>query len=361
MADPATPDATARLTFMNDEALAHVGSALTSDISCLAAWDDTVFAACDETASVEALRHDGDGGYGDHVHHHLADLFDLPAGPDGEMDIEGLAFDTGRLWITGSHSLKRGLPERERDGAMSALENLAQVKRDANRFFLGYIPMERGEDGRARPADDADAPAAALPLFRTKSKLKAWLRGDAHLAPYLDIPCKENGFDIEGLAARGDRVWLGLRGPVIGGFAVVLELALDHAEPGRLKARKLDGGRRYRKHFLDAAGLGVRDLCLVGRDMLVLTGTPLASDGPARVLRWRDALSDTRSGVVDPERLEPVLELPYRGALDHPEGLEVVTGADGERRLMIAYDNPAPERVSSEPPRLVTDLFTLPA
>ena len=31
---------------------------------------------------------------------------------------------------------------------------------------------------------------------------------------------QENGLDIEGIAVEGDRVWLGLRGPVLGGHAV---------------------------------------------------------------------------------------------------------------------------------------------
>ncbi len=41
------------------------------------------------------------------------------------------------------------------------------------------------------------------------------------------IPGKDNGFDIEGLAVREDRLLLGLRGPVLRGHAFVLELSLE--------------------------------------------------------------------------------------------------------------------------------------
>jgi hypothetical protein len=40
---------------------------------------------------------------------------------------------------------------------------------------------------------------------------------------------------------RGNRVWLGLRGPVLRGHAVVLDLELLPKARDRLKARRIDG------------------------------------------------------------------------------------------------------------------------
>ncbi len=54
--------------------------------------------------------------------------------------------------------------------------------------------------------------------------LRDLLEDDEHLAPFLAIPGKDNGLDVEGIAVRGDRVLLGLRGPVLRGWALVLEL-----------------------------------------------------------------------------------------------------------------------------------------
>ena len=87
---------------------------------------------------------------------------------------------------------------------------------------------------------------------------------------------------------------------------------MKRPRPSRLKARKVEGNRRYRKHLVDTQGLGIRDLCLDGNDMLVLVGTPLASDGPSRVLRWHNAVYDTHSGVVDGDRLSSSWSYPIK-------------------------------------------------
>ena len=77
----------------------------------------------------------------------------------------------------------------------------------------------------------------------------------------------------------------------------------------------------------------------------------MSLEGPAFVLRWRDAAHDDRSGVIAPERIETVAELPYQLHVDHPEGLELWPEA-GAGALLIIYDAPAPER--SDP-----DTFTV--
>jgi hypothetical protein len=119
------------------------------------------------------------------------------------------------------------------------------------------------------------------------------LREDPHLAPFVGLAGKENGFDVEGLAVAGDRLFLGLCGPVLRGWAVVLELRPDGDE---LALRRFDGRkrRRVRKHFPQLGVLGVRDLCLHGDDLLVLAGPTMDLDGPVRVLRWRDAVRHAR-------------------------------------------------------------------
>ena len=60
------------------------------------------------------------------------------------------------------------------------------------------------------------------------------LKKDDHIAPFMQrglpdgtvkgIPSKDNGLDVEGLAVSGNRVFLGLRGPVLRGWTVVIEL-----------------------------------------------------------------------------------------------------------------------------------------
>ena len=162
---------------------------------------------------------------------------------------------------------------------------------------------------------------------------------------------------------RGNRIWLGLRGPVLRGHAVALDLTTTEKAPGGLKARRVDGGRRYHKHLVDTRGLGIRDMRFDGNNLLLLVGPTTSLEGPAFVLRWRDAVHDDGSGVIATERIEAFAELPYRLHADHPEGIELWPEA-GPGSLLVIHDAPAPERADPEaftvradligPPRLKT-------
>ncbi|WP_445187429.1 DUF3616 domain-containing protein [Pseudonocardia sp. Cha107L01] len=126
--------------------------------------------------------------------------------------------------------------------------------------------------GRSRRAPGAGQehrrrPHQRVVRRRGEPNLANLLAEDEHLAPFLAIPAKDNGFDVEGLAVHGETLYVGLRGPVLRGFAVVLELLPEEAAPGRLRLVPIEGERCYRKHFLDLGGLGVRDLCPHGPDL----------------------------------------------------------------------------------------------
>ena len=332
------------LTFADWRPMRHVEDPLHKDLSAVARVGDSLFLACDETATVERLHRTANGSFGDHHHFALDSFFKLPAGANGEMDIEGLWADGDYLWLVGSHSLKRCKPKRHETEAGDALARMEEVEREPNRFFLGRIPLVEQVPGIHTPVrSDGERQAASVKLGKNRSAIARWVANDSHLRPFLDIPSKENGFDVEGLAVRGSRVWLGLRGPVLRGHAVVLDLEITERSPGRLKARRLDDGKRYRKHLLDTRGLGIRDMRLSGDDLLLLVGPTMSLEGPAFVLRWRGAAHDDSSGVIDPKSIETVAELPYRLNVDHPEGIDLWPEA-GPEALLVIYDAPAPER-----------------
>jgi hypothetical protein len=335
------------LTFSCLDALRRLGDPVAKDLSAIACAGSCVFLACDEAAGIERLTRGADGRYGDHQHISLTSFFDLPGGPDEEMDIEGLAVADGYLWIVGSHSLKRKKPEGEDAGGAEALARMEEVKREANRFFLGRVPVEENVPGVfALQAKVGDRQTACLSTGKGGG-LARWLRKDQHLAPFLKVPAKENGLDIEGIAVRGERVWLGLRGPVLGGHAVVLDLVLKEPKRGRLKPRAIGpDGRRYRKHLLDTGGLGIRDLRLDGEDLLLLVGPTMALEGTAHVLRWHGAVADETEGMIPARRLELVADLPYRRETDHPEGLELWPDG-GSGAFLVVYDAPGPERLEA--------------
>jgi hypothetical protein len=163
-----------------------------------------------------------------------------------------------------------------------------------------------------------------------------------------------------------------MRGPVLRGWALILELGIKESKPGRLRLRRVgpDGGR-YRKHFLNLDGLGIRDLTLHGDDLLILAGPTMDLSGPAAVFRWAGGAGAPAAegglGTVVPRReLERVLELPEGKGEDHPEGLTVVPredgdGDDGDRAdLLVVYDSPAGHRLHANGTSIDADLFELP-
>jgi hypothetical protein len=348
-----------RLKFDDAEDRLPDGKRLSDGMSAAAAWEDTLWLAHDETLSIERLRANkspaGVIQYAGHRRFDLRTLIALPAseanlrqGASLEADLEGMAIADGCLWITGSHSAMRDSVKY--DGSPEAIAALANVRRAGHRFLLARIPMQPSAAGPVLVRELAlrsgqVVRAARLPGGRKNDALTRLLREDPHLGPYLAIPSKDNGFDIEGLAAApGGRVFLGLRGPVIDGWACVLEISLTtHSRrAGELAFCKLPGGSRtaqrsvrYRKHFLDFEGSGVRDLCLAGQDLLILSGPPMRGKGKARVHLWKRALAVKRDSMIDRRRLPELLELSYGEKNNHPEGLAIV-GQRGKRVLLMA-------------------------
>ncbi|MEI4469947.1 DUF3616 domain-containing protein [Frigidibacter sp. MR17.24] len=362
----ALPDHEILLEFTEARRLAHVDDPIRKDLSTATRAGDSLFLSCDETAGIERLTPvAGSGGrhWGNHRHFNLGRIIDLPDGPKGEMDIEGLYHDAdpdgGWLWVCGSHSLKRKQPRHARDTPEASLARMARIGRDPNRYFLGRLPLVRKRGGMAPVLRDGARQAAWVKLKRHRSKLLGWLSDDPHLGAFLGLPSKENGLDIEGVAADGLRVWLGLRGPVLRGHAVVIEMRMKLTGKGHLKPRRIDGDRRYRKHLIPTGGQGIRDLTIDGRDLVILTGPALAGDGAAEVLLWRGALDHEAGATHPPERVTRLAGLPYRGGLDHPEGLVPWPEAarDGRPAWLVAYDSPDPVRLGHGPTCITADIW----
>ncbi|MBW3572124.1 MAG: DUF3616 domain-containing protein [Gemmatimonadetes bacterium] len=325
---------------------------------------------CDETATLERVTLLDDGRYGDHRTYRIADLVDLPGPDDAEVDVEGLAWAPPYLWIVGSHGRKRGKPDPA-DGVEKAFEELADVDLDENRYLLARIPLE--EDAEAgglvprRACPDPRDPSATLTAARLKGKgkdsaLMRAVRGDEHIHRYLKVPGKDNGFDVEGLAAADGRLFLGLRGPVVRGWGVVLEVRpVQAGRPERLKLKRIGpDGRRYRKHFLDLDGLGVREITADGDDMLVLAGPTMAVRAPATLFRWRGAAALQGDSITGRGELEKLLDLPHDvdGGEDHPEGICCLQNRGGAAdEVLVVYDSGGPRRRDGD--AVVADVFTI--
>lgn len=321
------------------DAETHVNlSAVRADGRCL--W-----IAGDETATVERLAANTDG-YGTHRTFPLADVVTLPGERHDEIDIEGLGRHGPYLWAVGSHSRKRKRIKRKH-GDAKAIRRLATVSDEPSRRVLARLAVADGPDGLPEIVPEGSAVLGEPGLLDV-------LSGDEHLGPFLAIPGKDNGFDVEGVAAYGEpggqRLYLGLRGPVLRGWAVVIEIRPREDGPGMLRLDPVDGDAPYRLHVLDLGGLGVRDLCPDGADLLVLAGPSMDLDGPVRTYRWPEAARADES-VVRPVR---ELDLPFGEGDDHAEGIVLLDGGE----LLVVYDSPAPSRLTV-PGTVLADVVTL--
>ena len=344
MTDSAQPVASVLLHFdpEHDDPAAPADR-LVGQLSTVTRIGDYLWLASDQTNALERLSPLTAGTFGRHRSTRIVELLDLPADPDDAIDVKGLDHDDGYLWLVGSHALQR----------VDDTERLAGVRSDGNRFLLARVPVGEGEYGIGVCREHEGRTAARLMGGRDGNVLTDALRTDAHLAPFLSIPGSDNGFDVEGIAVRGDRVFVGLRGPVLRGHAIVLELRVGDAGSGLLTLQPLEGRALYRKHFLDLQGLGVRDLHAEGDDLLLLAGPSMELDGPTGIFRWRGALGAAGGSIVGRDELRQVAALPYgtgsHGECDHPAGM-VSWDADAgrARTMLVVYDAPHRRRIEGE-------------
>ena len=329
------------------------------DLSAVVSDGVLLWVAGDEQPLLHRLTLQADGSYGEIRTFSLDELVERLE-PGEEVDVEGMDRLVDDLWLVGSHSRTRKAPDPDDDDG-DVLKKLGKVREHPSRNVVIRLPLV-GEGGAACPVGTADGDQRRAAVL--DGDLVAALASDDYVAPFLPLPGKDGGLDIEGLVALDDALLLGLRGPVLRGWAVVLEVRLrtDPDDPGRLRLAEADDGAGYRSIVLDLDGLGVRDLCRVGNDVLVLAGPTMALDGPFRLYRWPGAAAERRR-VVRGADLTRLAELPSgQGAdegLDHPEGLTPLGGEDPDA-LLVVYDSPAPGRLTA-PAAVLADVFALPA
>ncbi len=322
--------------------------------------DGSLWVGSDELQTLEQLNAITPMHYGKHKGCALPKTLSLPD-PDGEIDFEGLDFDNGYLWFVGSHSQKRKRPKGK---PSKDLKRLTQVVKEPNRYALGRVAVsskgkliEKGSD--ILPFGDADDDWEGSPLMTALGK-------DSHLGDYIHhpVPSKENGLDIEGLAVRGDRIFLGLRGPVLRGYGIILELRFDDTEKNKVKLLPAAGKHLYRKHIFNLQGQGIRDLCWHGDDVLILAGPTMAADGYADVFRWRSPLGNKDSEnadfiyELDGDSLQLMMTLPMARGYDRAEGIAIGQCWE-EPCLWIVYDGPGSQRLIGEKSLLI-DAFRIP-
>ena len=333
----APPHDSVTLQFSRKKLLVNEGTDIRDQLSAVVLDGEHLWLACDEGCRLDRLsRSEGGAAFADHEVVGLDTLLDLPAQVEEEADVEGLAVDGGWLWLVGSHSVKRKKPKGKSPSEVA--RTLLETTRDGNRHLLARIPIA---DGTLRRKDGARR-AAMLEAAPTTSALLDAVNRDDHLKDFVRLPGKDNGFDIEGLAARGLRLWVGLRGPVLREWCCILELQLE-VSGGQLRLAG-SGDGLYRKHFLKLGGLGVRDIALLDDDLLIMAGPSMAHDGPSGIWRWKRG---ARAGATaEGNAVKQVIALPQGERQDKPEGLTVLDRTGRSASVLVVYDAPSDERKS---------------
>lgn len=372
------PTSTVELEFTPEGNYLGKDKELRDGLSVVVQIGDTLWVANDETISLERLsltagNTTGNIRYGrNHTQFSLDHYLRLPIPPTNdladleEIDVEGLAYEDGYLWLVGSHSLKRKKPAAK-DGVKEAQKHLAKVRADGNRYLLARIPVVTADGAYTLTKEVTQkgkrCTAAQLHGNAQGNDLTEAIRGDPHLGLFCNLPGKENGFDIEGLAISGKRLFLGLRGPVLRGWAVILEFELveDNGQSFTLQLQAIGPNQRlYRKHFLQLGGLGIRDICAEGSDLLVLAGPTMDLDGPVTVFRWPGGTEPKGESIVPANELVRILDVPYGQGVDHAEGITLFS-PDGTtaNSLLVVYDSASESRQVGKS-TVVADVFALP-
>jgi hypothetical protein len=321
--------------------------------------DKYLWLGSDETSSIERLTYNSDLQlFTEHKQFRVKDFIDLPATEEQEIDIEGMAYVEPYLWFVGSHSWKRKKPKPDKTNEKN-VSRLTKLESEPNRYLLGKIPLINGELYKTfTPEGGETLTAAKLKITPRGNVLMDALANDPHLGSYIDaaIPGKENGFDIEGLAVYENRIYLGMRGPVLRGWAVMLEIELENSSPETLTLKAIGTeGQQYKKHFIYLKGLGIRDLCLAGEDLLILAGPTMDLDGPVQVYRLEKGVHLSENSLSQPQA---ELDIPYGDGDDHAEGITLLDDVTSVHSLLVLYDAPARSRLQGEGD-VVADIFYL--
>jgi len=233
-----------------------------------------------------------------------------------ELDIEGIAVDGNFIYVIGSHSFRRNKARPKKS-----------VKRNRKTFNQGKIKPEPGRDWLHR----IEVNSQVQPIAKMSISLRDVISDHEALKAFSEIPSKENGVDIEGLAVDDGWVYVGFRGPVFrGNYVPVLKFQFDqHEKSASLLLVKLEGG-------------GIRDMAKVQDGFLLVSGPVGDAPGPYQVYHWNGL-----DMVPGKDRADTKGYIKKLGNIDVSKGkaegilaLEVERGADDDcqYKFRIIFD-----------------------
>lgn len=243
-----------------------------------------------------------------------------------ELDIEGIAVEGDRIYAVGSHALAR---KRVKSGNSyeKNLQRLATIKQEPGRKQLFRLTLESNNSVSKRE----------------QISLEKIIRNDPILVPFTNIPSKENGIDIEGIAVKDGLIHLGFRAPVLrDGFVPVIRFDFDHPEAS------------FRLLYLNLEGRGIRDMAAVSDGFLMLAGPVGDEPRSYRIYHWngRDCIPDKDQKQSGKVTLLAEVDPPADGKA---EGIAMINEAIKFYNIIVIHDGisgGAPRRYTISRPEL---------
>ena len=309
-------------------------------LSAVARTDDQLWLVHDESPAIQRLTRKSSREFVDHKIYALKDFFKLSG---DELDLEAIDADRGFLYVCGSRDFERGEPEENFHSSAVALRAIERVEFDRNRFFLGRIPLVKKNGEWIPKKKTPKARAALFKMTARGNKISDLIAADPVLGPFTKIPAKENGLDVEGLAVRGKRIFLGLRGPVLRGWLVIVSFEFKDDGEGRLRPKR----GTLAKHYLFCEGLGARDMKFDGKDLLIIAGPTMSLNGPIKLFRWKNAALAGKTSIHRRSSVELVGDLPRaeNREKEHDRAEGLVSLAHAPKSWLLIHDRPAPWRI----------------
>ena len=265
------------------------------DISGVVLHGDQMLLVSDETAHVELLKKVGEG-------YQPVRTVSLGA---GEIDLEALARDGDMIYAAGSHSRVRPKIKKSDDYA-AIRRKLTEINLEPTRDLIARFQLNTA--GEVGPVE-------------TISLRKA-IAASPELKPFADLPGKENGVDIEGIAVRDGKLYVGFRSPVLrANYVPVMVTQFEQPEQADIR-------------FVNLDGLGIRDLATTADGFLILAGPPAEGPGNYEVFAWNG--HDCLKGATPQGRCQRLGEFPPLEG--KPEGLTVRAETPDAYEVLLVSD-----------------------
>lgn len=260
---------------------------------------------------------EGDPAQG-YRHSHDELLLD-PPGSCEEADFEALARDGDTLFAIASHSLDRS---KQRPDS-SYEKNRRRLTRDGIKFCEARDALLKFHLSGGEEVETLQ-----------QTSLREIIDRHPVLEPFKELPNKENGIDIEGLAAKDGMLYVGFRGPVLRqNFVPILRIPQD------LEQDSLEDSEIL---YVDLGGRGVRDIAPGpnGKGFVILAG-PNGDERQSFAIYFWDGKDQV--GGKDHAASKPDLRCDLGPFGDSkPEGLAFLDTTGEGQRFLLVYDGKAP-------------------